>query len=183
MQTEIHIDGEILRAVMRRVPSPVAVVTAAGEKEKRGITVGSFTSVSLSPPLISFNVGRDAQMHELITVAERFAVHILGEQQVELSKRFALPETAGTDQLQGIPYHLDGDGLPILHDVLAILFCRAYAVYPAGDHSIIVGEVMAVEDGNGAGPMVYYNRSYRGVGRVVASYEPVTTNLSSSGTP
>ena len=155
------IDGDKLRMMMRRVPSPVTVVTAAGPDEMRGMTVGSFTSVSLAPPLISFNVALDAQMHDLIVNVEHFAVHLLSEAQAGLSNNFAVPDRSGAEQFADISYCLDAHGTPILEDTLAVFYCAHHAVHPAGDHSLLVGEVLDIAAGNEAMPLIYFDRSYR----------------------
>ncbi|QXD15227.1 flavin reductase family protein [Rhodocaloribacter litoris] len=165
------LDGEALRDVMRLVPSPVTVVTARSGEEVRGITIGSFTSVSLDPPLVSFNVGRDARMHDLITRADRFAIHVLQEDQAHLSEHFALPDRAAGDQFDAVPHRLDPHGLPLLEDVLAVLVCRPYAVHEAGDHVIVVGEVMEARVGASGRPVLYCRRGYYGLG------EPLETEL------
>ena len=168
METETKIDGDRLRAVMRRVPSPVTVVTAAGPEEVRGITIGSFTSVSLDPPLISFNVSRAARMHGLITSAERFAVHVLSDHQAHLSDHFALPDRTGAEQFADVEHEVNLHGTPVLEDALAVFHCRPYAVFEAGDHSLVIGEVLDVETSSEGGPILYYNRSYCGIGEEVA---------------
>ena len=155
------IDGDKLRMMMRRVPSPVTVVTAAGPDEIRGMTVGSFTSVSLDPPLISFNVALDAQMHDLIVHVEHFAVHLLSDAQVDLSNNFALPDRSGAEQFASISYRRDAHGTPILEETLAVFYCTHYAVHPAGDHSLLVGRVIDIAAGVEAMPLVYFDRSYR----------------------
>ncbi len=155
------IDGDKLRMMMRRVPSPVTVVTAAGPDEMRGMTVGSFTSVSLDPPLVSFNVALDAQMHDLIVNVEHFAVHLLSEAQADLSNNFAIPDRSGADQFADISYRLDAHGTPVLEDTLFVFFCAHHAVHPAGDHSLLVGEVLDIAEGTEAMPLVYFDRSYR----------------------
>lgn len=167
---------------MRQVPSPVVVVTATAH-ETRGATIGSFTSVSLSPPLISFNVAHDSQMHAVITVTERFAVNVLREEQALLSQHFALPDVPGEEQFRNVAHHKDADGIPILNGALAVLLCRRYAIHPAGDHTIVVGEVESVEEHGSGMPILYYNRAYRGLGDVVMPAFSVTTNLSSSESP
>src|SRR5690606_11818136 len=139
-----NVDGERLRAVMRRLPSPVTVVTVQGEREMRGITIGSFTSTSLDPPLISFNVEQAAQMHDFLVGATHYAVHLLGVDQAHLSDHFAMPERTGAEQFASVAFHRDARGTPVLDDVLAVLHCTHYAVYEAGDHSIFVGEVVEV---------------------------------------
>ncbi|SHK56134.1 flavin reductase family protein [Rhodothermus profundi] len=162
-----HALGEVLRQVMRRVPSPVTVVTAAADGEMRGITIGSFTSVSLEPPLISFNVARRARMHPLLLQARYFAVHILGAEQVALSQRFAEPGLSGQEQFEGLAYQLHAEGTPVLEGVLAVLHCRPYRRLEAGDHTIFVGEVMEIEVREEGPPLLYYNRTYRAVGETL----------------
>lgn len=163
-----NVDGEVLRNVMRRVPTPVTVVTAQGPEEARGITIGSFVSVSLDPPLITFNVNRKARMHPIITEADRYVVHVLREEQAHLSELFARADLSGEEQFASIAFTpAPEDGLPILNDVLAVLYCRPYAVYEAGDHSILVGQVEAVDLGAPGKPVLYYNRAYYAVGKAV----------------
>lgn len=172
-----------MRAAMRRVPSTVTVVTAAGADEARGITIGSFTSVSLDPPLICFNVQKEAQMHPLITTTPRFAVHILNDEQVHLSDHFAVPDRTGAEQFAGVPYRREADGLPILDDALAVFHCRLYAIYEAGDHSIILGEVVDVEVAGEGGPVLYYERTYRGLGETLQPRQPASVNGVSGESP
>lgn len=182
MQTNTDVRGEALRNVMRRVPSPVVVVTAfAGEA--RGSTIGSFTSVSLVPPLISFNVALESQMHRVITKARRFAVHILAEHQADVYQRFATAELRSDEQFAAMPHRAEADGLPVLTEAEAVLFCRPFAIHSAGDHSIIIGEVEGVSDNWAASPLVYYNRSYRGLGEVIVPRPRISANLASSESP
>jgi flavin reductase (DIM6/NTAB) family NADH-FMN oxidoreductase RutF len=177
------VDGEALRLVMRRVPAPVTVVTAATADEMRGITIGSFTSVSLDPPLVSFNVEKRAQMHRLITRAAVFAVHLLTEDQAHLSNHFAIPDMSGEEQFEPLRYRFDAYGSPILEDVMAVLHCSLYALYEAGDHSLIVGEVLVIDDRGKDHPLVYFNRSYRGVGEEVEMNPLSPVKGASTGTP
>lgn len=163
------VDGETLREVMRRVPSPVTVVTAANAEEARGITIGSFTSVSLEPPLVCFNVNHEAQMHDVIMAAPRFAVHVLGEQQAHLSKHFAVPDRTGAEQLRSVPHGIDEHGIPILDDVTAVLHCVHHDVFTAGDKSIIIGRVVDVDVYEDDGAVLYYKRTYRSVGEELRS--------------
>ncbi len=150
---------------MRRVPSPVTVVTAKGAEEARGITIGSFVSVSLDPPLITFNVHRKARMHAILTAANRYAVHILRAEQAHLSELFARADLTGEEQFAQVSFTpaLE-DGLPILNDVLGVLYCTPYAVHVAGDHSIFVGKVAAVALGEEGAPLLYFNRGYYTLG-------------------
>lgn len=164
MPPAMRVDGEGLRSVMRRVASPVTVITVAEANGYRGITIGSFTSVSLEPPLISFNVQRDAALHAyFLREGNRFAVNILGDAQGILSDRFAIPDRSGLLQFEGVGHHLDDTGLPLLDGSVATLVCSVYACYPAGDHSLVLGEVETVHQGSATQPLLYYDRSYRTV--------------------
>lgn len=156
--------GDMLRAVMRRVASPVTVVTVASEYERRGATIGSFTSVSLDPPLISFNVQKDSSLHDVLIGAPSFAVHLLSAAQADLANHFALPDLTSAEQFRDVPYQAAPDGSPILSGVFGVLFCEPYAVHDAGDHSLVLGRVLHVTEAEAAGPLLYYDRSYRAVG-------------------
>jgi 3-hydroxy-9,10-secoandrosta-1,3,5(10)-triene-9,17-dione monooxygenase reductase component len=169
---ERGVDGECLREVMRRVASPVTVVTTGVDGERRGATIGSFTSVSLHPPLISFNVMRGTGFHDVLRRATHFAVHLLRDDQAEAAEHFARPDLSEADLFEGVPLRrgtLPG-GVPLLRDALGILHCRVWEVVPAGDHDLFLGEVLRLDgapvDG-GHSPLLYYARSYRAVGREV----------------
>lgn len=126
----------------------------------RGITIGSFTSVSLNPPLISFNVQCRSRIHPLIVAADRFAIHILSADQVALSEHFAAPNLSDEEQFRTVAHQLGPDRTPILDGVLAVITCTRHAVYEAGDHSILLGRVLHIDDGVADRPLVYYNRAY-----------------------
>ncbi|MEM1094818.1 MAG: flavin reductase family protein [Bacteroidota bacterium] len=163
--------ADALRAVMRSVPSPVTVVTAATpDGEVRGMTIGSFTSVSMAPPLISFNVQRSARMSEILAAATHFSVHVLAADQSAYSNRFASPKMDPEAQFDGIPHTLDANGVPILDDALARLDCVPFAIHPAGDHILLLGEVInAVEPAADRAPLLYVNRAYRHIGEPITS--------------
>ncbi|MEM1044324.1 MAG: flavin reductase family protein [Bacteroidota bacterium] len=159
--------GDQLRGVMRRVASPVTVVTAAANGTLRGATIGSFTSVSLDPPLVSFNVQKASAFHGVLTRAEAFAVHLLGTDQADLATHFALPDIEGSAQFETVPHTRSPDGVPVLGGTSGVLHCAPWAVHDAGDHALVLGRVLRVEAGDAAGPLLYYDRSYRAVGKEV----------------
>lgn len=177
------LDGKKGRIAMPRVPSAVTVVTAAGEGEMGGVAIRSFTSVSIDPLLISLNVPCQAQTHDLIVGAERFAVHLLSEEQAVLSNHFSALDPRGQEPFAAIPYRLDAHGTPILEEVLAVFYCARYAVYEAGDHALLVGEVLHIEKGVEGRPLVYFDRSYCRVGDIVSSTTFAPVKRSSSETP
>jgi flavin reductase (DIM6/NTAB) family NADH-FMN oxidoreductase RutF len=165
---------------MRRVPSPVVVVTAQGDREARGITIGSFTSVALDPPLISFNVGRDSRMYDVMRTCDRYAVHVLSEEQVPLAKRFATPGLTGREQFEAIPHVRADDGTPLLEKVTARFVCVPHDSVPAGDHELFVGLVVGIHEPPDQGAVLYYHSSYRGVGSELPSTELSPVNRVSS---
>lgn len=165
---------------MRRVPSPIVVVTAQGHDEARGITIGSFTSVALEPPLVSFNVGKDSRMHTVLEACSRFAVQVLSEEQAHLAQRFAEPGLTGEQQFEAVPATSDEHGTPHLKDVSARFHCTTHRSMPAGDHTLYVGKVVDIDEPPNRGAVLYYQSSYRGVGSELPSTEFSPVNRVSS---
>ena len=161
----IPADGEGLREALRGMASPVVVVTCAGADGTRGATIGSFASASRAPPLVTFNVTHETRFHRALAAAPSFAVPLLAEDQAALASHFAVPDL--DDQLDGIEHALTDRGLPLLSGTLGILLCRPHGRAEAGDHTIVVGRVEERVPGREAGPLLYFQQSYRGVGREV----------------
>lgn len=153
-----------LKDAMRQLPFPVTIVTAALGHEKRGITIGSFTSLSMDPPLISFNVDFEAQMNSLIKKAPHFAVHLPGSEQAELCNHFAVPDRSGEEQFSTVDYKPNKFGTPILAEIPTVIQCRSYTWFETGDHTIIVGEVVKIDRRKKSEGLLYYDRTYRSVG-------------------
>lgn len=174
--------ADTFRAIMRRVPSPVVIVTAQGADEARGITIGSLSSVSLDPPLVSLNVGRETQMYPVMESCDEFAVHILSEEQAHLAEHFAVPDLSGPEQLDPVPLTSNAKGTPILEGGSGRLLCVPRDSLPAGDHDLYVGLVVDIEEGPDRGSVIYYKGTYRGVGRELAStrFEPVNRSSNES---
>ncbi len=169
---EPPVDGDDLRNAMRSVPAQVVVVTARAGEELRGITIGSFTSVSLSPPLISFNVLRASRMYAIIAAADSFAVHLLASHQAGLSVHFARPDLDADGQFKPVKHTLDRRGIPILDGVSQVLQCRPHGLLDAGDHTIVVGrvfEILGVREGK---PLLYYDTQYHTIGAVTEYEQP-----------
>ncbi len=146
---------------MRLLPYPVTVVTAAYGKRFRGITIGSFTSLSLQPPLVTFNVNCESQMHSLLEDADRFVVHIPGEDQDEICSRFALPDQEDAEQFEGLNYTREPGEPPVLSDVIAELHCTMFRMFRAGDHSIIIGSVERIQRNREEPSILYCNGAYQ----------------------
>lgn len=122
-----------------------------------GITANSFNSVSLDPPLVLWSVGLNALSLKAFSDANAFAVHILREDQAELSKRFA---RSGTNKFEGLAIDQGLNDLPLLPDCAARLECVPYAKHEAGDHILFIAEVQRLESDPEAMPLVYHGGRY-----------------------
>ena len=149
-----------LQALMRRLPHGVAVLTVDAAGERLGLTVDSFVSLSLDPPLVGVSVGRNAAMHELLREAGGFALSLLAQGQEWLAQHFArgVPPIA---LWHGIASREGAAGAPLLVGALGWLECRLASEHPVGDHTFFVGEVLSVELGEPAPPLVHVESGYR----------------------
>jgi flavin reductase (DIM6/NTAB) family NADH-FMN oxidoreductase RutF len=151
--------GDELRRVLRNVPAAVAVVTVDVAGERLGLTVASFVSLSLEPPLVGVAVSRQAAMHELLRGADSFAVNLLGAGQERLAQHFA----RGVPPIglwQGIATRVGSLSAPLLEDALAWIECRLHAEHATGDHTFFVGEVAAAALGAPREPLLYLRQGY-----------------------
>jgi flavin reductase (DIM6/NTAB) family NADH-FMN oxidoreductase RutF len=153
----VSIDPFLFRQVMSHFASGVTVVTTAAEGYLSGITVSSFTSLSLEPTLVLICIDLRSTTHAAIATSGLFAVNMLTEEQAHLSQRFAAPNV---ERFVPGSFTLSERGLPLLVDTLASLECRVVNAFPGGDHTIYVGEVVAARTGSGR-PLLYYRSGYR----------------------
>ena len=154
------LDAEKLRELMRTWTSGVTVVTAAHDGHRHGMTVSSFTSVSLDPPLIAISLHTESRTFRLVQSSGAFAVSILSAAQSELSDLFAGRRSEPPDRLAGLELEILVTGAPALKNALACLDCRVIQTLPAGMNTVVLAEVLAVS-GHGQGdPLVYHNRRY-----------------------
>jgi flavin reductase (DIM6/NTAB) family NADH-FMN oxidoreductase RutF len=145
---------DLLRSVFRRHAAGVAVITARGADGPVGFTATSLTSVSAEPPMLSFGIGTGASSWPAIARAEHVGVHILGEHQEELAATFA---RRGADRFGAPTSWREGpEGVPVLDDVLAWLVCRVVARVPAGDHRIVLAEVVLGDPAGAGRPLLYH---------------------------
>ena len=158
----MSVDADQFRDVLRCFAAGVTIVTASAGERRHGMTVSAFSSVSADPPLIAVNIERSHTITPILRDPDcRFAVSILGAEQVELSNRFAFEKDE--DRFLAGSWR-DEDGVPVLADAVAWMVCRPHAGVEAGSHTIWVGRVkrcaaLRPEDG----PLVYWNRGYQGL--------------------
>ena len=144
---------------MRVYPQGVTVVTTQSGAGPKGITVSSFTSVSLDPPLIMISIAKISGMHDTIVGAEKFAVNFLADDQKSVSDRFA-GRSGPAERFQGLKHRAGVTGSPIIDGVRAAIECRNWRVFEGGDHSIVIGEVLAASVFGSKRPLVYYSQQY-----------------------
>ncbi len=162
VMTQIDLDARFdpreLRNVLGRFATGIAVVLGRDAEGPLGVTVNSFSSVSLDPPLILFSMARSLQSLARLEKLQFFTVNVLLEGQEELSNRFA---RGGADKFANLVLHEGHSGAPLLRPAHASFECAAYAHYDGGDHEIFVGRVVHFHaEGEGA-PLIYYRGRYR----------------------
>ncbi len=151
------IDAPQFRAVLSRFASGVTVVTSRdAEGRDYGMTVSAFSSLSLDPPLVLVCIDQSAAWHDVLPRATHFNVHILGETQEAISRRFA---SERADRFVDVSHTRGDNGLVKLTGVIALLECRITARHPGGDHSIVVGEVERAHADDGE-PLLYFRGTY-----------------------
>ncbi|MEW8977619.1 MAG: flavin reductase family protein [Symbiobacterium sp.] len=139
-------DSRTFRDALGQFLTGVTIVTAAApDGTPVGLTVNSFTSVSLDPPLVLFCIDKRSGSYAALVGAPGYAVHILGSDQAELSQRFA---TRGADRFAGLTYTRGLYGAPILPGAVALLECRTVQRVDAGDHTILIGQVERLDPGD-----------------------------------
>ncbi|WP_218626077.1 flavin reductase family protein [Bradyrhizobium sp. dw_78] len=155
------IDRHAFRRALSQFATGVAVVTARGDAGAAvGMTMSSFNSVSLDPPLVLFSVERKAYSLPSMLAANGYAVNILSRQQEALSNQFA--KSLG-DKWSDVEHSLGHAQSPLIHGVLAHFECEPYANHDGGDHVIFIGRVIrftAREDGE---PLVFFRGKYHNV--------------------
>jgi len=152
------IDSRALRETLGLFVTGVTIITTQGlDQEKIGITANSFNSVSLEPPLVLWSVGQSSRSLRYFEQAQHFAVHILRDDQADLSMRFA---SSGSDKFKGLKTETGLGGAPLLPDCAARLECSLYGRHPAGDHTIFVAQIDRMQSDAAARPLVYHGGLY-----------------------
>jgi flavin reductase (DIM6/NTAB) family NADH-FMN oxidoreductase RutF len=148
------------REALSHFASGVTVVTSQSPSGPVGFTASAFTSVSLSPPLVLVCVAKRASIHDVLLTAQRFGVSVLAEEQRWVAEQFARPVVDRVDRFERVPLRKEGsEGVPLLEGALAGLECRHHDARGAGDHTILVGEVLGVSVTAGR-PLVHYGRRF-----------------------
>ena len=153
-------DRRAFREALGRFPTGVAVATTRDPAgAPHGITINSFASVSLEPPLVLWSIARRARTAPAFLDAPHFAISILAEHQEPLARAFSWP--AG-DRFEGVEVAQGLGGVPYLSAALAVFECRREAVHPGGDHAILVGRVERFQTRPGR-PLLFHAGLFRGL--------------------
>ena len=150
-------DPQKLRECLGKFATGVTVVTCNDAHGRPcGITANSFSSVSLDPPLVLWNIAKVSNSLQAYLAAEFFAINILNRDQQDLSSHFARTDHTLFDR---IDYQISDNGVPILPNTLACLECRTHQIHDSGDHYIIVGEIKKHRSGDQP-PLLFFDGQY-----------------------
>lgn len=155
---KIAIDPRFFRDVLGCYPTGVCVITSVAEDgEKLALVVGSFTSISLDPPLVGFFPDKRSSTWPRIEATGRFCVNVLAAEQRELSGRFTARDG---DRFADLAHETSPSGLPRLHDTVAWIDCCIAQIIEVGDHWLVVGAVEALGPGETRAPLMFYRGGY-----------------------
>ena len=146
---------------MRKWPTGVTLVTVSHQGIRHGMTVSSFTSLSLDPPWVLISLDRSSRTYNLVAEAGYFGVIFLSSQQQAISERFAGRETEHEDRFAGLETHTLVSGAPFLEGGLGCLDCRVVTTIESGTNTLFIGEALAARSGEGQLPLIYFDRQYR----------------------
>jgi flavin reductase (DIM6/NTAB) family NADH-FMN oxidoreductase RutF len=154
------------RRALGQFATGVTVVTVEREVRRvHGMTANSFTSVSLVPPLVSVCIDQLAHLLPLVKRRRLFGISVLKENQHDISEFFARTEQPPREESQlEVRFRWDAEGIPLLEDVLCQISCRLHSAHVAGDHTILVGEVLSASLYSGK-PLIYFRGDYTGLSR------------------
>ncbi len=151
------VDEARFRQVLGHFATGVTIVTTSVDGEPAGLSVNSFASVSLDPPLVLFAVTNQSSTWRRIREVGSFCVNVLADDQEGLSRAFA---ARGTDKFRGVGWRAAESGAPILSGALAWLDCTVEAEHAGGDHVIVVGRVWEMGVASEGAPLVFYRGGY-----------------------
>jgi flavin reductase (DIM6/NTAB) family NADH-FMN oxidoreductase RutF len=148
------------RHCLGRFATGVTIVTTIADKNPVGVTINSFASLSLSPPLVLFSLDKGSSVYESFINSDNFVVNILAREQEDLSRLYSAP--AAIDWTT-IKYTKDTNNCPIFDGNIAYLECSKELIQNGGDHSIFILKVNKLKQVSDAKPLLYYKGEYNGI--------------------
>lgn len=157
----MSVDSAAFKQSMRHWTTGIAIFAAEYNGIRHGMTVSSFTSVTLDPPMVMASIQKGTRTHVLVEASGNFSVTLLAEDQQEISERFAGRNTEQEDRFAGLETVALLTGAPLIVGGLAYFDCKVQKRIDLKSHTIFLGDVLAVQDCNHKQPLAYYNRLYR----------------------
>jgi flavin reductase (DIM6/NTAB) family NADH-FMN oxidoreductase RutF len=155
----MSIDSRAFRNALGRFTTGICVITASPRGlVPLGMTVNSFCSVSLEPPLVLWSLQNNSDCYPAFQAADHFTINVLTQEQQALSQQYA---KKGQHQLLPEHYRIGRSGAPVLRDCLASFECSLWRRYEGGDHELLVGQVIDFESRPTGKPLLFYSGSYR----------------------
>ena len=153
--TDIH--SGVFRNVLGHFPTGVTAVTAVNNGKPIGMAIGSFTSVSLEPPLFAFLPGKESGSWKEIREAGSFCVNVMGQDQMEVCGVMA---SRAEDKFADVEWSPAGSGSPIISGSIAYIDCDIEMIHDGGDHDIVIGRVLKLEVMDSKSPLVFFQGNY-----------------------
>ena len=151
------IDSGEFRNVLGHFPTGVTAVTAVNNGKPIGMAIGSFTSVSLEPPLVAFLPGKESGSWKEIREAGSFCVNVMGQDQMEVCGVMA---SRAEDKFADVEWSPAGAGSPIISGSIAYIDCDIEMIHDGGDHDIVIGRVLKLEVMDSKSPLVFFKGNY-----------------------
>ena len=152
------IDPALFRSVLGAYPTGVVVITAVDpDGSRHGLVIGSFTSISLDPPLVGFFPDKRSRSWAAIASVGRFCVNVLGSDQLDLCRRFA---ARADDKFADLAHGHTPSGQPLLENAIAWIDCSIERVTEIGDHFLVVGAVDALGRRDAGTPLMFFSGQY-----------------------
>ena len=154
------IDPATFRQVLGSYPTGVCAITATGaDGAPVGLVIGTFTSVSLDPPLVGFLPDKNSSTWPVIEAAGSFCVNVLASDQMDVCRQLS---AKGPDKFSGVDFTVSGHGVPVIAGSIARIECAIHSVVDAGDHWFVLGRVLDLETTRDDDPMLFYRGRYGG---------------------
>ncbi|MGN6357811.1 MAG: flavin reductase family protein [Novosphingobium sp.] len=158
--SEMVIEAAEFRQVLGYYPTGVSAITAMGaDGGPIGMVVGTFSSVSLDPPLVGFLPDKNSSTWPRLEAAGRFCVNVLASDQQGVCRQLA---SKGPDKFAEVEYTVSDHNLPVIAGALATIECALHSVTDAGDHFFVLGRVLRLEAARDADPMLFFRGRYGG---------------------
>ena len=151
------IDSGVFRNVLGHFPTGVTAVTAVNNGKPIGMAIGSFTSVSLEPPLVAFLPGKESGSWKEIREAGSFCVNVMGQDQMEVCGVMA---SRAEDKFAVVEWSPAGSGSPIISGSIAYIDCDIEMIHDGGDHDIVIGRGLKLEVMDSKSPLVFFQGNY-----------------------